>query len=331
MPVGAIVGASVVGAGSSIIAGNQAAKASKQGAEAAADASREGTQLQVEEARRQYDTTRGDYAPWREAGVGALGRLQELYGLPVTPRSTAASLESSTPWAEGPDGGAYRARAANAPPGVDWAAYVRGNPDAMAQWSNQTPDLASFGGDINKFGAFHYANDGSRRDLAPYRQAAASGGGGGEAGPARSPTDIIRATPGYQFRMDEGLKNVQRSAAARGLLRSGGTLKALTRYSEGLASSEYDAYANRLAALAGVGQTATSGTAAAGQAASNTIANAYGTNAANIGNAAIQAGNARSSSYANVGSSINTGINNLASAYLYSKGGGFGGVTPGIY
>jgi len=45
--------------------------------------------------------------------------------------------------------------------------------------------------------------------------------------------------PGYAFRLSEGQKAVERSAAARGLTMSGGTLKDLTTYEQGLASSEY--------------------------------------------------------------------------------------------
>jgi hypothetical protein len=51
--------------------------------------------------------------------------------------------------------------------------------------------------------------------------------------------------PGYQFRMDEGLKAIDRSAAARGSLNSGATLKALTNYGQNLASSEYNNAYNR--------------------------------------------------------------------------------------
>jgi hypothetical protein len=138
--------------------------------------------------------------------------------------------------------------------------------------------------------------------------------------------DGFQASPGYQFRLDEGVKAAERSAAARGLLSSGGTLKAIQRYGEGLASSEYENYANRLSALAGVGQTSTQATSQAGQSAAQGISNAF-----------TNAGNARASAYANTGSAINSGINNALSGYLYSQGGGFGGGgatyggTPPIY
>lgn len=48
---------------------------------------------------------------------------------------------------------------------------------------------------------------------------------------------------GYQFRLKEGIDGIQNSAAARGGLNSGNTLKELSKYASGLASQEYgDAY-----------------------------------------------------------------------------------------
>lgn len=83
-----------------------------------------------------------------------------------------------------------------------------------------------------------------------------------------------------------------------------------------------DTAANRLAALAGVGQTATTTVAQAGQ-------NYAGQTGANTTNAArgaadayIAGGNARASSYANTGNAINQGVQNLAAAYLYNQGWG---------
>jgi len=53
--------------------------------------------------------------------------------------------------------------------------------------------------------------------------------------------------PSYQFRMQEGLKALERSAAAKGIGQTGGTLKALTRYGQDAASQEYqNAYARSL-------------------------------------------------------------------------------------
>lgn len=61
----------------------------------------------------------------------------------------------------------------------------------------------------------------------------------------------FQASPGYQFRQDEAQKAVERSAAARGGLVSGRTLKELQERSQGLASQEYGNYMNRLSGLLG--------------------------------------------------------------------------------
>ena len=45
--------------------------------------------------------------------------------------------------------------------------------------------------------------------------------------------------PGYQFRLQEGLKQLQRGAAARGGMLSGATLAGTQKYAQGLASQEY--------------------------------------------------------------------------------------------
>jgi hypothetical protein len=46
--------------------------------------------------------------------------------------------------------------------------------------------------------------------------------------------------PGYQFRLEEGQRALQQSAAAKGMLRTGNTWKDLQRYGQGMATAEYD-------------------------------------------------------------------------------------------
>jgi len=139
----------------------------------------------------------------------------------------------------------------------------------------------------------------------------------------------FEASPGYAFRRDEGQKAIERSAAARGLLRSGATQKAIGRYVDGLASDEYDRYAQRLMGLAGVGQSATGGTASAGANAASGAANAAIQAGQGVAQGAQAMGNARASSYANTASAINNTVTGLTSAYLYTRAPtgvpGFGG------
>lgn len=62
------------------------------------------------------------------------------------------------------------------------------------------------------------------------------------------PADMsaFEASPGYQFRLQQGLDALQNSAAARGGLFSGATGKAINDYAGQSASQEFDNYVNRL-------------------------------------------------------------------------------------
>jgi hypothetical protein len=165
--------------------------------------------------------------------------------------------------------------------------------------------------------------------------------------------------PSYKFRVAEGLKAIDRSASARGTLLSGRTLKEAQRYGQDAASQEYQAaYGrhttdyqnqlagydrnasqaterfnvgnvnlsnkfNRLASVAGTGQTSAQQLAqATGQAgaANAGLVSSTGQNIAsgqlqlgqNQANNLINAGNARASGYVGSANAINNGVSNLA-------------------
>lgn len=62
----------------------------------------------------------------------------------------------------------------------------------------------------------------------------------------RAPTlEELQLDPGYQFRLQEGMKLLQQSAAARGGALGGGALKEITTYGQGAASQEFQAAFNR--------------------------------------------------------------------------------------
>jgi len=103
--------------------------------------------------------------------------------------------------------------------------------------------------------------------------------------------------PGYAFRMSEGLKALDRQAAARGGLISGGALKAAQRYGQEAASQEYTNAFNRyqvnranqlqpLQSLMGASQTA-----------ANVMGQSAGQYGQTAGEAYMGAGNARASGY----------------------------------
>lgn len=75
----------------------------------------------------------------------------------------------------------------------------------------------------------------------------------------------VTAEPGYGFRLGEGMKALERLQASRGNLLSGGAMKAGQRFAQDLASEEYGKSFNRLADIAGIGQTAASQAGTAGR------------------------------------------------------------------
>jgi len=70
----------------------------------------------------------------------------------------------------------------------------------------------------------------------------------------QSRSDLFQKSPGYQFRIDEAQKALQGSQAAKGGLLSGGAMREMNAYTQGIASDEYGTYINQLQGLAGIGQ-----------------------------------------------------------------------------
>jgi hypothetical protein len=146
----------------------------------------------------------------------------------------------------------------------------------------------------------------------------------------------FQADPGYAFRMSEGMKGLERSAAARGGLLSGAALQGIQRFGQGLASQEYqnafnrygverDRQLNPLQSLAGMGQTTSQQLGAAGQ-----------TMAGNVGQAMGAAAQARASGYMGGTSALTQGLGsymnynqqqnqNALFNQLIGNRGGFGG------
>lgn len=135
--------------------------------------------------------------------------------------------------------------------------------------------------------------------------------------------DQFQADPGYAFRLSEGMKGLERSAAARGGLLSGATLKGIQRYGQDMASQEYTNAFNRyqaerqarlgpLQSLAGIGQTATQQIGQAGQ-----------NYAANAGEAMMSGAAARASAYTGgataISGALNTGLNFYQNQQLLNR------------
>jgi hypothetical protein len=165
----------------------------------------------------------------------------------------------------------------------------------------------------------------SRNDLLPWMTQGgtaltATGDLSGANGPdaAKAAMGNFFTSPGYDFRLSEGLRGVDAGAASHGMLRSGATIKAEDKFSQGLASDEFTNYYNRLAGLSGQGLDAARAEAGVGGQSANT---------------AIGSGNAQSSIFGNASSGLGSSISGLASNPkindLFSGGGsGTGFIDP---
>jgi hypothetical protein len=166
----------------------------------------------------------------------------------------------------------------------------------------------------------------ARMDATPYREAGYSALNKLAAAPDFTGASFA-TDPGYQFGLDEGMKGLTNSAAARGNLLSGAALKASTKYAQDYAGTKFnDAFnrdatnKNRLASLAGIGKVATANSGA------NTmqLGSQLGQASQSMAQNALGVGNARASGYLANGNALTGAVNQGISAWNQSNKGGNG-------
>ena len=161
--------------------------------------------------------------------------------------------------------------------------------------------------------------------------------------------DKFQADPGYAFRLKEGQKQLERSAAARGGLLSGGTGKALQRFGQEMGSQEYTNAFNRyqaertarlqpLQSLTGMGQTTAQQIGGAGQTMASSVGDLMGSGAAARASGYVGQANALTgglSTYLNYQNSQNmvNALNNRGGGGGYGGGGSAAGygISPEQY
>lgn len=225
-------------------------------------------------AREIYETQRSDQMPYMQSGYQALNAYNRAMGLPTVSTAPSSGI-----------GGMRRIPILHGKSAVHVDAEGNGYVQAVA--GNNAGQWIPIG-----------------KKYPEYAQPAQQGQPEGQPGDDRY--GGFYASPGYQFRLDEGTRALDRSASARGLLLSGAQNKALTRYGQGVASEEFGNYTNRLAALAGLGQTA-----------NQSVASSAGQYGANAGNAIMNSGMARASGYLNTANTIGSVANNVLAALPY--------------
>jgi hypothetical protein len=184
---GPVIGAGIT-AGSSLIGGAIAGNAAKNAAQTQAESATEANRI----LQQQYDQSRADLTPYREAGYKALGQTQDLVNQPI----------GFDPY--------------QATPTLDPSQYAF------------DPNQYQFNTDQYRFTAPNQALDPAQYKFAP-----------------TSGQQVLNDDPGYQFRLQEGMKALQATQAAKGGLLSGGAVKGALKYGQGLASQEYASAYNR--------------------------------------------------------------------------------------
>ena len=322
--------AAVATIGGGMMSSSAAASAASTQADAAnraSDLQAQSTRESLDFQREMYGQQRADIAPYRQAGLTAQNRLLTLLGLAPTADTMAA------------------------PTTFDEAGYNRA---VDAYYAQQQAGAGGAGGGTFTPGYFQDSGQESGGDV--YIQptfvpgpAGVAGAGGGMAMPTREqftttmPVDQLRVDqaspdfgryardfsmqdfeqdPGYAFRMSEGLKALDRQAAARGGLISGSALKGAQRFGQALGSQEYgsafDRYQinranqlNPLMSITGYGQTSTNTLGGYGSNLASNAANTMAAGSAAQANALGAAGQARASGYVGQANALNAALGNL--------------------
>lgn len=289
MVAAAVIGG-VAAVGSGVVASSGAKKAANaqvKAAEQAQEWQERALEKQIASQERMFQTQIGLQEPYRQAGLTAQQQLMYLLG--VGSPEDYKNIQISAPQ--------FATQAAPPPTPA------------------QTQAAGPYAGLINYLN--RQAGVQTTQPVAPSTVPASSVGmqgrtftPSGEFGSLAKPFGIeqFEADPGYAFRQAEGMKALERSAAARGGLLSGSMLKGIQRYGQNLASDEYtnafnryqierNARLNPLQSLMGSSQSATNVMTSAAGNLGQSLSNAYGAAGAGQANAALAAGQARASGY----------------------------------
>ena len=270
------------------------ASASKKAAAAQSDAADKAAQVQ----RDAITQARIDAYPWALTGANALYVLMDELGIP---RPKTPILPDLT----------------QGPFGVGGSTTAQPQPAQTLAPQPQNPRN-------NMMGSGSASEPGNQQPFMGNVQPTTAAPVAGTPSPFKPPDQIpmtaatgFRETPGYQFRVSEGEKGVLNNLAALGMKNSGKALKSLESFRQGLADQTYDNWLNRIAGVAGSGQTQT-----------NTNNSQMLGTASQIGGLMQDAGQARASGYVGAANAWQNGIGGVANA-LGQWGGGGGGFFGG--
>lgn len=237
MPIGATIGAAVIGGGASLLASSKATKASEE-----ATAANNALQSQI------YQQNSSNLQPYIQQGNAANSALNEWLGLSSGSTSGSAG-------------------------GQDWSAYLQAYPDVAAEYEQEAAmgTMAAMGiSSPEEFAQWHYQNYGQAEGrqvsttAATQTQPAQTGEEQLQATVGERPTyerteyearpeytrteyepldvgiDQYVQSPDYEFQQERGMDALKSDKTLSGALRSGAATKSALEFSQNLALGDYD-------------------------------------------------------------------------------------------
>jgi len=313
-PTTAIIAGTVGSAASGLIGSSMQADALQSGASAS-------TAAQL----RMFETARKDLAPWRKAGEAALEQMKSMV-IPGYAASratvgqnavTAAGTGTRPGSAGGADGALYDRQIAALEREIARTRKQRmgfdlppdgGNVARLTQQLNslRLKKLESAGLQQTATGpeqAVSPLSAGMQQTATGPEQAVSPLSAQGSQGEYDFTTD-----PSYQFRLQEGMKALERSQAARHGTLGGRATKEMIRYGQDYASTEFGKAYERLAQMAGLGSGSASQTAGSAMQTGGTLAQIQQNLAAG-----------QASSYGNMASTVSGAFSSGANNYMLYK------------
>lgn len=123
--------------------------------------------------------------------------------------------------------------------------------------------------------------------------------------------DDFHQDPGYQFQLDQGQQAIQRSAAAKGMVNSTGTMMDLNNYAQGMANTSYQQALNNFTDNQKQRYNMLSGVANMGMGANSQALQSGMNTANNMGNNMMSGGAAQSAGIMGGVNAINSGISGV--------------------
>ena len=311
--------AAAAAAAAAIGGGMLQADASKSAAQTQAKAATSASETQ----QRMFNQTQQNLSPYMQAGNLSLQQLMQGMGMGTAPVGPTAGVDYTQNLVQSsqvnPDDPTYKLGAgANADPSAPrsfMSSALQNDPYYRQVWDQVVKAQGGNSQAINP-----------QTLEAQLKNAFAQGGQGGVGsgvayGSLTQPfgLDQFQASPAYQFNLQQGQMAIDKAARARGMSYAPQTLQDIGKYSQGVASNEYqNAFANyratqgdifsRLSGLSGAGQNA----------AAQQGGFAQQTGAA-IGANQIGAGNATAAGQVGQANAINQGVGNAYNAYLMQQ------------